>query len=104
MASSEHQLLEDRAMRDAARELIHSDIGFIRESIGLRGVPARLADRVTGGARGIADEAVVAADENRTVLAAGLVLGTLGLGLWFFREPVQDKADNLWKRISKLLK
>jgi len=104
MANSVHQLLEDRAMRDAARDLVHGDIGFIRESLGMRSVPARLADRLTGSAREIADEAAAVAEENRTVLSAGLVLATLGLGLWFFREPLQDTADNLWKRISKLLK
>ena len=104
MANSERQLLEDRALRDAARDLVHSDIGFIRESIGARGLPARVASRVTGSAREIADEAAAVAEENRTVLAAGLVLGTLGLGLWIFREPVQHGADDLWKRARKLLK
>jgi hypothetical protein len=102
MSDPARQLLEDRALRDAARNLVHSDVSFIRETA--RTLPARLADRVTGSARGAAEEAAVIADQNRTVLGAGLAAGTLGFAVWLFREPLQRGVVNLRARIRKLAK
>jgi hypothetical protein len=70
MADLAAQLLEDRALRNAARGQVKADVAFIRESVKARSLPARLADRVTGGARDIADEAVAVADENRAAVQA----------------------------------
>lgn len=98
MADPARQLLEDRALRDAARGLVHSDVAFIRESMAARSIPARLADRVTDGARDIADEAVVVAEENRAVLTAGLALGALGLAAWVFRAPLKAGLDSVLHR------
>jgi len=95
VSDAARQLLQDRAMRDAARALVHSDIAFIRESIEARSLPARLADRVSGGARDIADEAAVVADENRRMLGAGAAMGVIGLALWVFREPLQSGFAHL---------
>ena len=95
MTDPTRQLLEDRAMRDAGRGLVQSDISFIRESVAARSVPARLLDRVSGGARDIADEAAVVAEENRKVLAASVALGTLGLVGWIFRDRLQALFHDL---------
>ena len=54
MADPAAQLLEDRALRNAARGLLETDIAYIRESMTARSLSARLVDRVSGGARDIA--------------------------------------------------
>lgn len=98
MPDPENQLLEDRALRDAARKLVRNDVGFIRESLGARSVPLRLADRLTGGVQDIASEAALAADENRKVLGAGLVVSVLGLAAWLFRDKLIAGVEQLLER------
>ncbi len=98
MADPAGQLLEDRALRNAARGLVESDIAYIREGMSVRSLAARLADRVSGGARDIADEAAVVADENKVALGAGLALGAVGLAAWVFRAPLQQGVQALLHR------
>ena len=100
MSTSTSQLLEDRALRDAARGLVRNDIAFIRESVSARSLPARLADRVSGGARDIVDEAAVIADEHRAVLRGALVMGALGLAAWVFRTQLVQGLDDLLGRMK----
>lgn len=100
MTDPARQLLEDRALRDAARGLVQDDIAFIRDSVAARSLPARLADRVTGGARDIADEAAIVADENRVMLGSVVALGVAGLAAWVFREPLRAGIDGLLARLG----
>jgi len=100
MSTSTSQLLEDRALRDAARGLVRNDIAFIRESVSARSVPARVADRISGGARDIADEAAVVADENRAVLGGALFVGAVGLTAWVFRSQLEQGLDDLLGRMK----
>jgi len=98
MTKSANELLEDRALRDAARGMLQDDIAFIRESISARSLPGRLADRLSGSARDIADEAATVADEHRLALGVGLMLGVAGLAAWLFRAPLLTGIANLAAR------
>lgn len=98
MPDPENQLLEDRALRDAARKLVRDDFGFIRESLGARSVPLRIADRLTGGAQDIAGEAALVADENRKALGAGLVVSVLGVAAFLYRDKLIAGVEQLLAR------
>jgi hypothetical protein len=86
MTSLEHQLREDRALRDAAHALFKSDLALIRADLDQRGVGGRIADRVGDATMDMVDEAVDFAGENRSTLAATLA----ALVLWFARGPIMD--------------
>jgi hypothetical protein len=95
MADPARQLLEDRALRDAARELVQGDIGYIREGLANRGIPARILDRATGSAREISGEAAIAAKENAVTLGTGVAVGALAAMAWVFRSQLSQIACDL---------
>ncbi len=90
------RLREDRALRDAARSLLTSDIVHLRANLAGKGFGKRIVDRMSNGAADVFDDAVEIADNNRGVLTTlvGAVL------LWFARNPIMalftdddDEAD-----------
>lgn len=85
-AEIERQLREDRALRDAALALVKADISHLKNDVGVKGVGARLASRLSDGAADVFDEAVEVADSNRGVLAALIA----AIVLWFARNPIMD--------------
>ena len=86
MSTLEHQLREDRALRDAARALFKSDLALIRTDLSERGVAGRLADRIGDSTMDMVDDAVDYAEANKGPLAAIVA----ALVLWFGRGPILD--------------
>lgn len=86
MSKLPQQFLEDRALRDAAREVFMTDIEHARTSISGKGIATRVGSRVGDGAKDVFEVARVHADDNRGVLAAliGAIL------LFFAREPILE--------------
>ena len=84
MTALDRQLLEDRAMRDAALALFKADIRQVREDLAAKGVGARVGERVSEVAVDMADEAMELAGENKGPLAAALI----ALVLWLARAPL----------------
>lgn len=80
------QLREDRAMRDAARELVKTDIAYLKGEFGSKSIGARVADRVTDGATDLYEEAAELASDNKGILIALLA----AVGLWFARNPLME--------------
>jgi len=95
MADPASKLREDRAMRDAARGLLVSDIAYLREATKLRSIPARIGARLGGGARDIAAEAASVAQENRSAIGAALAVGAAALLGWTLRGPIIGAARKL---------
>lgn len=85
-ADIERQLREDRALRDAALALVKADISHLKNDVGVKGVGARLANRLSDGAADVFDEAVEVADSNKGALAVLLA----AIVLWFARNPIMD--------------
>ncbi len=83
-----NRLLQDRALRDAALQLVKTDISVIRSEMSARSPGARLADRVSEGAMDMLDEAVDYAQDNPGKLAAGVGV----IALWFARGPILRAA------------
>ncbi len=86
MTKLPQQFLEDRALRDAARDVFMADIQHARTSISGKGIATRVGSRVGDGAKDVFEVAKVHADDNRGILAA--LLGALVL--FFAREPILE--------------
>ena len=84
MSELESRLTEDRALRDAALGVFRSDLRFIREDLGVRGVGGRIADRIGDSAMDMLDDAVDYAEDNRGQIAAAVA----AVILWFARAPL----------------
>lgn len=78
------QLEEDRELRDAARELVRSDIAHLRGDLGTKRLGERAAKRIGEGATQVFDAASEVADSHRGVLVS--IVGALVL--WFARNPI----------------
>lgn len=86
------RLIEDRAMRDAARGVLEEDITRIRASLGEQGVASRVSSSVgssisghlRAGAADVLEQAKQQASDHRGVLAVlvGAIL------LWLMRGPL----------------
>ncbi len=91
----EHQLREDRALRNAARALFHADVAHLRASLSGKSISSRIVDRIGEGASDVLEEAIEVADTHKGVIAT-LVAAII---LWFARNPIlglfsEDDADD----------
>lgn len=75
---------EDRALRNAAREVFLTDLAHVRASLSGGGIASRMVDRVGEGAKDVLETAKDRADDNPGIIAAlvGAIL------LWISREPI----------------
>lgn len=83
-SSIDQRMYQDRAMRDAAKAVVMSDIANIKADLAARSVGDRVADRISDSALGVFEEAIEVADNNKGALAA--LLGAIAL--WFTRNPI----------------
>jgi len=86
----ERQLLEDRALRDAARALVQADVENLKADLKGKSIGSRVADRMTEGAVDVFEEAVDVAEDNKGVLAT-LIAAVV---LWFARNPIMSLFDD----------
>jgi len=84
MADLDRQLKEDRALRDAARNLITADVGLVKGDVKERSVGRRAADLVSTNSREAAHEALGFATQ-RPLLVSSIVLALIAL---FFRNAI----------------
>ena len=86
MAKLPPQFIEDRALRDAARDVFMADITHARASFSGKGIAERVGSRVGDGAKDVFEVAKTHADDNRGILAA--LFGAIVL--FFAREPILE--------------
>jgi len=84
MADLDRQLKEDRALRDAARNLIAADVGLVKGDVKERSVGRRAADLVSTNSREAAHGALGFAAQ-RPLLVSSIVLALIA---FFFRSAV----------------
>lgn len=97
MSKIDQRFYEDRALRDAARNVFKADIAHSRATFSGKALAERMVGRIGDGAVDVFETAKDRADDNRGIIAAliGAIL------LWFARGPVlemlgltaQDDAD-----------
>ncbi len=82
----ERRLKEDRALRNAALELVKADVAHVRSELARKGLGSRLVGRMSDGAIDVFEEAVSVAENNRGTLATLIA----AVGVWFMRNPIMD--------------
>lgn len=95
MADIEQQMREDRALRNAAKQLVSNGIGHIKGDMSQKGLGARILGRAKDGAAEIADNSSDFAKSNSLKVGGGIALGILALGGWMFRDQIADAIANL---------
>lgn len=91
------RLIEDRAMRDAARAVLEDDLARLRASLGDQGVASRVSSsvgstittRIRDGATDVLEQAKQRASDHPGVLA--LLIGAILL--WLMRGPLLALID-----------
>jgi len=86
MSDLRAQMIEDRALRDAAKSLLDADVENVREDFSGKGLAVRAKDRLTEGASEVYDEASHVAADNKGALIAIIA----ALVMWFARNPITD--------------
>ena len=82
--AEEEQLAAYRALRDDAWALIRDDIDALKLDLEMRGLGARLADRVGGEAREVWLQTLDIAATHRSAVAGTLI----ALVAWLLRGPI----------------
>lgn len=78
------RLVEDRALRDAAREVLIADLEHARAALSHTSMATRVAGRISGGAQEVLESAIEQAGQHR-----GIVAGLIALIIvWFARTPL----------------
>lgn len=80
------EFYQDRALRDAARDVLLADIEHARRSLSKDGLTTRFTGRIGDGAKDAIEVAKVHAEDNRGLIAGLIAL----LALWFARQPLLE--------------
>ena len=97
------KMLQDRALRDAAKINVDTDLALLMQNIENRSLGTRIKDRALGGAQKINAE-IEQVEGPRVVYLAGGVVGLLAVWLarrpvfgfigWLFGKPSSKKGRN----------
>jgi hypothetical protein len=94
MTDLERQVIEDRALRDAARAVFDARKAQVESALENKPVGTRLADEALGRAKSAAGDAADVARDNPAVVAGTAVV----LLAWLFRRPLTDRVNALLHR------
>jgi hypothetical protein len=95
------RLVEDRAMRDAARAIVETDLAIIKGEGSERGVAERLIDGGRDLARTLGDGAMDMAGDDRGKLGGAVAIGIAGIAAWLFRGTIMDAVESFLARADE---
>lgn len=96
MPDLQHQLREDRALRNAAKRLVKADVAFVKGDVAQKGIGSRIAGRAKEGAAGMAENTADYADENRAIVGTGVAIAIAAVVGWIFRDRLADAVYDLF--------
>jgi len=77
---------QDRALRDAARDVLMADVEHAKATLSGKAIAGRVAGRMGDGAKDVLEVAKVHATDRQ-----GLIAGLMAIiALWFAREPLAE--------------
>lgn len=91
------QLEEDRALRDAAKNLVTRDIEHLRGDVKAQNIGKRAAIRLREGAEGAVDDAGTFARQHPERVGGAAALGVGLVLLVTFRKQLSDWLGELWQ-------
>ena len=77
---------QDRALRDAARDVLFADVDHAKRSLSKEGLSSRFTSRIQDGAQDALEVTKVQAHDKRGLIAGVIAL----LALWFARQPLLE--------------
>jgi len=90
-ANLQTQVLADKALRDATRKALDTQVAQVKMDLQARGIAGRVADEIVDRSKLVFDEAVEVAEEH-----PGVIGGTIAaLVLWVLRNPILGWLDEL---------
>lgn len=90
MSPQKRRLIEDRAMRDAARQVVNQQVAWFKAGAGEPGFASHVLETGRDYARTVADGAIDLAQEHRGKLSGGLAVTVLAAAAWIYREQLGD--------------
>lgn len=91
MPANKLRLLQDRALRDAAKQVVTTDLALMRADLAQGGVANRAAETGTDYLKLLGEGALDMASDNRGKLAGGVVaLALAGIAAWVLREQIGE--------------
>ena len=100
MSPALRRLLEDRAMRDAARAVVERQVAYLKDEAQQGALATRALQAGADYAGTMAEGALDLAAEHRGKLGAGAGLLVAGLAAWFFRDAIGDFVSGLLDGIA----
>lgn len=100
MSPARQRLLEDRAMRDAAKAVVSNNIAYLKSEAGRDALAERAKATGLDYLRGVADGALDVAERNRGKLAGGAGLALAATLGWIFRRDISAAVNGLIERFA----
>lgn len=100
MSPLKRRLIEDRAMRDAARQVVNRQVAWFKAGAGEPGFASHVLETGKDYARTVADGAVDLARENRGKVSGGLALAALAAAAWLYRGQLGDLVAGMLDGLS----
>lgn len=95
MSPGKQRLLEDRAMRDAAKAVVTNDITYLKSEAGRKSLAERALDGGIDYARNVADGAIDLVDRNKVSLSGGIGLAAAAVLGWIFRAEIAQAVSGV---------
>ncbi len=93
MSPRKLRLLEDKALRDAAKLNVLTDVELIKSDMDKHGPAQRISEAGIEYLRTLGEGALDIAHENKGTLSGGLAIGLAGIAAWMFRDNIMDLID-----------
>jgi hypothetical protein len=92
MNATARKVLQEKAVRNAARDACETRLAQVKADLAARGVAGRIADDLTEKAKSTFDESVTIAQDNPAVVG-----GTIfALVLWLVKSPLIAWTEDLF--------
>jgi len=101
MSPRKLRLLEDKALRDAAKLNIAAYVELFKAEAKAGGLSNRVAEAVTEYLETLGEGALDMARENKGQVAGGLALGIAGLAAWIYRDTIFDMIDGFLAAVEE---
>jgi hypothetical protein len=100
MSPLKRRLVEDRAMRDAARAVITADIDLLKADVAEQGLASRSMEAGSDYVKLVSEGAWDVVSENRGKAGGILGVAVAGLAAWFFREEIAHAVSGFFEGLG----